>query len=80
MSPKNFRLLLLAAGLVLFIGCESDMDYGEVANLHDSYTYRHPGSGYYDSWYGGGAYIGAGGYGGVGVGVSIPLNFSDDDD
>jgi hypothetical protein len=78
MKSKSFRLLFLAAGLALLIGCESNTDYGEIANLHDSYTYRHPSSGgFYDPWYGGsGAYVGSRGYGGasVGIGISVPVN------
>ena len=73
MSPKFIRLCFLAAVLALLIGCQNTTDYGEIANLHDSYQYIPPGAGFYDPWYGGGAYVGAGGYGGVGVGISIPI-------
>jgi hypothetical protein len=77
MRTKIFRLLFLTAVLALFAGCESDTDYGDVANLHDSYGYRHPSSGgFYDPWYGGGAYYGSGGYGGasIGIGISVPVH------
>jgi len=76
MKTKSFRLIGLAALLALFIGCESNTDYGEIANLHDSYTYRHPSGGFYDPWYGSGAYVGSGYYGGasVGIGISVPLH------
>jgi len=73
MKTKLFRLLLLAGALALLGACQNTMDYGEIANLHDSYQYRGPTESYYDSWYGGGGYMGAGGYGGVGIGISVPV-------
>jgi hypothetical protein len=73
MKTKFSRLLLLVGVLALIGGCQNTMDYGEIANLHDSAQYRGPTQTYYDSWYGGGAYMGAGGYGGVGIGISVPV-------
>jgi len=73
MKTKSFRLFLLAAALALFAGCQNTADYGEIANIRDSQQYMGPTDGFYDSWYGGGAYVGAGGYGGVGVGISFPI-------
>jgi len=74
MKTKSLRLLLLAAALALFAGCQNTLDYGEIANIRDSQQYMGPNNGFYDPWYGGtGAYVGAGGYGGVGVGISFPI-------
>lgn len=76
MNPKTLRLLLLTLALALGAGCRSNntMDVNEVVALRESYQYIGPNAGFYDPWYGGsGAYIGAGGYGGVGVGISVPV-------
>ena len=75
MNSKKFRLLLLALALILGAGCRSNntMDVNDVVALRESYQYTGPTAGFYDPWYGGGAYMGAGGYGGVGVGISIPV-------
>jgi len=75
MKPKTFRWLLLLVTLALAAGCRSNnpMDTGDFVALRESYDYQGPNTGFYDSWYGGGAYVGAGGYGGVGVGISIPV-------
>jgi len=73
MNPRTFRWFLLAVALALVAGCGAPMDTGDFVALRESYDYQGPNTGFYDPWYGGGAYVGAGGYGGVGVGVSIPV-------
>ena len=73
MKTKSFRLLLLAAALALLMGCQSTMDSGDYISYRDSQPYSGPTEGFYDSWYGGGAYYGSGHYGGVGVGISVPV-------
>lgn len=76
MKTKIPRIVLLVSVLALLGACQNTMDYGEIANLHDSYDYRGPTETFYGSWYGSGAYYGSGGYGGVGVGIgiSVPVN------
>jgi hypothetical protein len=74
MKSKTFRWFLLAAALALITGCmnTNNMTSSEIVALRDSYEYRGP-TGFYDPWYGGGAYVGAGGYGGVSIGISAPI-------
>ena len=75
MKSKTFRWFILVFTLALAAGCRSNnhMDTGDFVALRESYDYQGPNAGFYDPWYGGGAYLGAGGYGGVGVGISIPV-------
>jgi hypothetical protein len=77
MKIKFPRLLLLAGALALLAGCENTMSTADIIGVQESYPYYGPNSGFYDSWYGGGAYVGAGGYGGVGIGISIPVGGGD---
>jgi len=73
MKSKIFRWFLLAVALVLVAGCQNTMSTADIVGVQENQMYAGPNSGFYDPWYGAGAYVGAGGYGGVGVGVSIPL-------
>ena len=77
MKTKSLRLLPLAAALALLVGCRSSnpMDTGAYVNYRESQPYSGPTAGFYDPWYGGGAYYGSGYYGGssVGVGISVPI-------
>lgn len=73
MNPRRLRWFFLGLALALFAGCESSMNTSDFVALRESYQYQGPNAGFYDPWYGGGAYVGAGGYGGVGVGISIPI-------
>ena len=77
MKTNVLRLLSLAAVLALFMGCRSNspMETGEFVSYRESQPYSGPTAGFYDPWYGGGAYYGSGYYGGssVGVGISVPI-------
>jgi len=73
MKTKTFCWLLLAVVLALVAGCQNPNSASDIIALREGQTYRNPRNGFYDPWYGGGAYVGAGGYGGVGVGISVPL-------
>jgi hypothetical protein len=72
MKTKSFRWFFVALALALFSGCQNPNSTGDIIAMRESGVYMDPRNGFYDPWYGG-AYVGTGGYGGVGVGISVPL-------